>query len=361
MSRRQEPATPGSKGFIEELETQRFSLGRLPLPQEQQQQLQQQGYEGLVPVHVHPGDKSLEISLEQLTPLEMFSHRSSLLATGGAEYGVASKFGLWYSVDRTGQGPHSTNDLANRSLMGSPGPKNNGLAINGEEQLVDAAYQQAYRHALKHPGPQSRRSSTGVDQEEVDWQVLTGFLGDHQPLMDPHAINNPHLRDVVLWFLAVGVNNKKWWDAAAEPFRPEEQTKKRARKQAPNKKLPNCIPSLLPKAVGGTCQIFTDDRLEQFRQRHQQLLSSSSGTAGNGSGSSSSGSSEQHPAGVLASSPDLIAKVPQLYEAFHKFWVYADGNVYTHQQLREAAREEIRAWLHTYLRQLVTTAVTDKP
>jgi hypothetical protein len=364
MKRREEPATPGSKGFIEQLESRPIPLMQLP-------HSQQEEVEGLIPVHFPKGQGQVHITLEQLTPLEMFSHRSSLLATGGAEYGVPSKFGLWYSIHRTGKGPHSTNDLANRSLMGSSGK--DGLAINTEEQLVDAAYQQAYREALTPPMSSAPRtttqassgsSSSDTSDHEVEgdqeWAVLTGFLGNHQPLMDPQDINSPFLRDVVLMFLAVGVNNHKWWAAAAEPFLPEEERKKRTRKQAAKKQLPSCIPSLLPKSVGGTGQIFTDDRLEQFRQHHQQLLSSSSGTVGNGSGSSSSGSSEQHPAGVLASSPDLMAKVPQLYQAFHKFWVYADGNVYTHQQLREEAREEIRAWLHTYLRRLVTTAVSDK-
>jgi hypothetical protein len=353
MQRRPNPLPSGNKGFLRELETTPLPLGRLPLPQQQQQQQQQQqGEEGLVPVHLHPGGKPLTITLERLAPWEMFSHRNSLLEEGGAEYGGSSKYGLWYAVSRCGKGPHSTNDLANRSLLGSKdGVRTPPIAINSEEQLVDAGYQQAYRDALTLPASLAGKfrsssnsgnssSSSCVEEQDIDWTVLTGFLGNNQPLMDRHDINKPFLQDVAVMYLAVGATNSNWW------------------KDAPKAKS---IPSTVPQHAGGTAEAIPEELVERFKKHHKELVG---GTSSSSSSSSSrrrgGGGAQPGAAGVLANSKDLTTELPQLYEAFLEFWE-CKGPKEEQQQLRDEARGKFRVWLHRYLRRVVTAAVTDTP
>jgi hypothetical protein len=212
-----------------------------------------------------------------------------------------------------------------------------------------------------------------VEEQEMDWTVLTGFLGNNQPLMDEHDIKRPFLQDVVLMYLAVGVKNHRWWEAKGKPASSQQkeqvsvdQGAKVEQQEDGHSSESSCLVSLLPEAVGGNGKVFTKDLLARFREHKGQLniSSSSSSSSHSGDGSSSSsgdGDPEAGAAGVLASSPDLMAQLPQLYQAFQSFWEYDGGNVATQVERRKQARQVIRAWLHQYLRRVVTAAVSGKP
>jgi hypothetical protein len=283
----------------------------------------------------------------------------NVLPTGGnmvlKKTASSSRYGLWAYAKWTGVSYH-INRASKWSLQGHD-KCGKHCAVETRDHLLVAALTVAVSGAWSNLGATPAGCTwrgNSLTPHQLD--VLAGFLGHCQPLVDPQDfLYNGYMQDALQMLMVLtGGGIITWW-RDNDPSKPPPVYAL----------LPLGAAQLLPSGMVGkgsqgptSIGLAVQPAEKQAMQDRQNALN----LAISSSSSSSSSSTNSRrlalalgmpPGTILSDSPDLVVDLQGAYAAFFAFWDGAYQTKEEYETKRSVAADQLKSWMLSYLQRLV--------